>query len=106
MAATINEERKPVPLEVEETSTTVGIRPAESTNVAESTSISILEAIKANPKVIMYCVLVTTGPLIYGFDSIIVGLVTAMPSFQWAFQGYSVVQELILSHLGTRTVKS
>lgn len=48
----------------------------------ESTTVSILDAVKANPKAIMYCVLMTVGPLIYGFDNIIVGVVTAMPAFQ------------------------
>ncbi len=43
---------------------------------------SILDAIKANPKVLLYCILMTTGPLIFGYDSIIVGVSLAIPSFQ------------------------
>ena len=48
----------------------------------ESKELSIRETVKQNPKVIAASVAMTIGPLIYGFDNIIVGLVTAMPSFQ------------------------
>lgn len=47
----------------------------------ESTTISILESVKANPKVILNCVLMDIGPLIYGYDSIVVSVCTAMPAF-------------------------
>ncbi len=43
---------------------------------------SILETIKANPKVLLYSILMTTGPLIFGYDSIIVGVSLGIPSFQ------------------------
>jgi hypothetical protein len=49
---------------------------------AEKRDISIINSIKANPKVLMYCTMMTTGPLMYGFDSIIVGICTAIPEFQ------------------------
>ncbi|KAH8671584.1 maltose permease MAL61 [Xylariales sp. PMI_506] len=42
---------------------------------------TILEMIKTNRKVIMYSVLMTAGPLMYGFDIISVGTITAMPAF-------------------------
>ncbi len=48
----------------------------------DSTTVSIWQSVKSNPKVIAYCVCLTIGPLMYGFDNIIVGVVTAMPSFQ------------------------
>jgi hypothetical protein len=48
----------------------------------ESTELTIWQTVKVNPKVIAYSVALTVGPLIYGFDNIIVGLVTAMPAFQ------------------------
>jgi hypothetical protein len=54
--------------------------PAPATE--ESTTISILDAVKANPKVIAYCTLVTVGPMIFGFDTIVVGVCVAMPAFQ------------------------
>ncbi len=48
----------------------------------DKTDISILDAIKGNIKVLLYCTLMTMGPLMYGYDSIIVGVSTAIPSFQ------------------------
>ena len=48
----------------------------------ESRELTIWETVKQNPKVIAASVTMTIGPLIYGFDNVIVGLVTAMPSFQ------------------------
>ncbi len=45
-------------------------------------NLSILETIKANPKAITYCALLCFGPMVYGFDLIIVSLATAMPAFQ------------------------
>ena len=47
----------------------------------ESTTVSILESVKTNPKIILYSLLMDIGPLIYGYDSIIVGVCTAMPAF-------------------------
>jgi hypothetical protein len=47
----------------------------------ESTTISILQSVKANPKVILYSLLMDIGPLIYGYDSIVVSVCTAMPAF-------------------------
>ena len=49
----------------------------------EAKELSIWQTVKLNPKVIMASVAMTIGPLIYGFDNIIVGLVTAMPAFQY-----------------------
>jgi hypothetical protein len=48
----------------------------------ESTTVSILDAAKANPKAVIYCILMTFGPLIYGFDNIIVRVITVVPAFQ------------------------
>ncbi|CAK7203092.1 hypothetical protein SEUCBS139899_005821 [Sporothrix eucalyptigena] len=46
---------------------------------------TVLEAAKQHPKVILFCVLMTVGPMMYGFDNIIVSVVTAMPSFKEDF---------------------
>lgn len=43
---------------------------------------TILDEIKQNPKAIFYCVLMAVGPMMYGFDNIIVGVITAMPAFK------------------------
>ncbi len=48
----------------------------------ESTELTIWQTVKENPKVIGAAVAMTIGPVVYGFDSIIISLVTAMPSFQ------------------------
>ena len=55
---------------------------APPTTTEDSATISILDAVKANPKVIAYCTMVAVGPMIFGFDTIIVGVCVAMPSFQ------------------------
>ena len=46
-----------------------------------STTILMWESAKQNPKVMLYSVLMTFGPMAFGFDSIIVGVVTAIPAF-------------------------
>ena len=51
----------------------------------ESPDQTIWQAVKQNPKTILASVAMTIGPLIYGFDNIIVGVVTAMPAFQLVF---------------------
>jgi hypothetical protein len=45
-------------------------------------SLTIWETIKANPKTILYCLTLATGPMVYGFDLIIVSQCVAMPAFQ------------------------
>ncbi len=53
-----------------------------SPDLGNEMNLSILETIKANPKAIIYCALLCFGPMVYGFDLIIVSLATAMPAFQ------------------------
>ena len=43
---------------------------------------TVLRTIKQNPRAIVYAVLMCIGPMLFGFDQVIVGLVTALPSFQ------------------------
>lgn len=46
-----------------------------------STKVSMWQSIRESPKVLLYSVLMTFGPMAFGFDSIIVGVVTAIPAF-------------------------
>ncbi|KAJ5939547.1 hypothetical protein N7466_002681 [Penicillium verhagenii] len=49
---------------------------------------SILQAIKKNTWAIIYCCFMTVSPLLYGYDVITAGVVTAMPGFQESFGTY------------------
>lgn len=51
-------------------------------NVLAEKQETILQSIKQNPRAILYAVLMCIGPMLFGFDQVIVGLVTALPSFQ------------------------
>ncbi|KGO63635.1 Major facilitator superfamily domain, general substrate transporter [Penicillium italicum] len=46
---------------------------------------SVWESIKSYPIIIFYCICLSIGPLIYGFDNIIISVITAMPAFQASF---------------------
>lgn len=46
-----------------------------------STEISMWRSVRDNPKVIFYSIIMTLGPMAFGFDIIAVGVVTAIPSF-------------------------
>jgi len=46
-------------------------------------SMSIWDTIKANPKTIGWCCTLASGPMVYGFDLIIISQVVAMPAFQY-----------------------
>ncbi|KAL3454872.1 general substrate transporter [Aspergillus insuetus] len=48
-------------------------------------NVSVWQSIKSYPVIIFYCTCLSVGPLIYGFDNIIVSVVTAMPAFQVSF---------------------
>ncbi|KAH7417853.1 general substrate transporter [Cadophora sp. MPI-SDFR-AT-0126] len=54
-------------------------------DVNNEMSMSIWETIKANPKTISWCCTLASGPMVYGFDLIIVSQVVAMPAFQRSF---------------------
>lgn len=43
---------------------------------------AILDAIRVNPKAIVYCVMMTIGPLIYGFDTVSPRLLITLPIVQ------------------------
>lgn len=51
-------------------------------NDLPKTQETVLQTIKQNPRAITYAVLMCIGPMLFGFDQVIVGLVTALPSFQ------------------------
>ncbi|CAK7227502.1 hypothetical protein SBRCBS47491_006590 [Sporothrix bragantina] len=46
---------------------------------------SVWTVVKANPKVIMYSLAMSSGPLLFGFDILTVGVVTGVPFFQITF---------------------
>lgn len=77
--------KNPNPEMIEDRRVSVGDRRASIVDASnESMDLTVWETVKRNPKVLMASVAMTIGPLIYGFDNIIVGLVTAMPAFQSA----------------------
>lgn len=55
----------------------------------QEADVTIFECLKQNVKVVAYCCAISVGPIVYGFDIIIVALIVAMPAFQ------EVVRELI-----------
>lgn len=66
--------------------------------------VTVIETIKQNPKVIFYSVLVAVGPMMYGFDNIIVGIITAMPAFKYVQRvGSSERVPLTVLHTDTYT---
>lgn len=50
-------------------------------NPHDSTTISFKESLKENYKSVIFSVLMAAGPMAFGFDIIIVGVVTAFPAF-------------------------
>lgn len=51
-------------------------------DASDEMSLTIWQTIKANPKTLAYSLVLAMGPMVYGFDLIIVSLAVAMPSFQ------------------------
>lgn len=47
----------------------------------DSMDMSFWQSLKTNRKVMMYCLMMSLGPMAFGFDIIIVGVVTAIPAF-------------------------
>ncbi|KAG5778318.1 hypothetical protein H9Q73_008018 [Fusarium xylarioides] len=50
-------------------------------NEHDATSLTLLQSLKQNYKSVIFSVLMATGPMAFGFDIIIVGVVTAFPAF-------------------------
>lgn len=66
-----------------EVTLTLEFKPEEPVeNLAGQDPTSISECIRANIRAVAYCCGLSVGPIVYGFDIIIVALVTAMPAFQ------------------------
>ncbi|CAK7233765.1 hypothetical protein SBRCBS47491_008722 [Sporothrix bragantina] len=55
----------------------------ETVSVApyDENEMSMWQALKANPRVIMYSVIVNLGPILYGYDVIVSGAIVALPGF-------------------------
>lgn len=65
-----------------------------STNIlAHATHIPLWQLLKQWPKVVMYCFALSSAILLYGYDLVIVGTVSAMPAFQ-----YVVIREIYRNH--------
>ncbi|KAJ5652881.1 hypothetical protein N7507_010307 [Penicillium longicatenatum] len=57
-----------------------------STNIpAHATHTPLWQLLKRWPKVVMYCLALSSAILLYGYDLVIVGTVSAMPAFQHTF---------------------
>ncbi|KAH6720545.1 maltose permease MAL61 [Leptodontidium sp. MPI-SDFR-AT-0119] len=53
----------------------------DSVDPYSSTTITYWTSVKENPKVLLYTGLMTSGAMAFGFDIIIVGVITAVPAF-------------------------
>ncbi|KAK5044657.1 hypothetical protein LTR84_010549 [Exophiala bonariae] len=69
----------------------------EGVDVPGSTDITFRQALKANPKVMINCILMTLGPMAFGFDIIIVGVVTAIPAFLQTYGEFDGKQYILPS---------
>lgn len=58
------------------------IEEASARDVDSEMSLTIWETIKQKPVAIGYSIMISMGPLVYGYDLQIVGVVVAMPAFQ------------------------
>jgi len=55
-----------------------------STNIlAHAIHTPLWQLLKQWPKVVMYCLTLSSAILLYGYDLVIVGTVSAMPAFQY-----------------------
>ncbi|KAJ6032507.1 hypothetical protein N7540_003239 [Penicillium herquei] len=61
------------------------ISPGSKQDESSEEHISPWGAAKENPRVILCCIIMSLSPLVTGFDSIIIALVTAMPAFQMVY---------------------
>lgn len=71
-------------------------------DVNNEMSMSIWDTIKANPKTIGWCCTLASGPMVYGFDLIIVSQVVAMPAFQYVSPICSLPSRVALSRTTKR----
>lgn len=58
------------------------ISSSELTAETDEQHLTIWQSVKRNSSAIAYCCGMTLGPVVFGFDIIVVNLVTAMPAFQ------------------------
>lgn len=57
--------------------------PSSTTIPAHATHTPLWQLLKRWPKVVMYCLALSSAILLYGYDLVIVGTVSAMPAFQY-----------------------
>jgi hypothetical protein len=53
-------------------------------SINENPNENIWQVVKKNRWVVLYCCCMTISPMVFGFDVITVGIVTAMPALQYA----------------------
>lgn len=51
-----------------------------------SQELTLLKSIRTFPKIVGYCIGLSSAILLYGYDLVIVGTVSAMPTFQYVYQ--------------------
>lgn len=45
--------------------------------------VPLLHSLRKSPRIVLYCVALSSAILLYGYDLVIVGTVSAMPAFQY-----------------------
>lgn len=58
------------------------VSPTESNNSPQEAHVPLWQSMKKWPKVIAYNLALSSAILLYGYDLVIVGTVSAMPAFQ------------------------
>lgn len=59
------------------------VSPSSTDIPAHATHTPLWQLLKRWPKVVMYCLALSSAILLYGYDLVIVGTVSAMPAFQY-----------------------
>lgn len=54
----------------------------EDAPVAQAIEEKPWQAVLKHPKLLMYAVLVNIGPLLFGYDMVVIGAVSALPQFK------------------------
>lgn len=63
----------------------------DTNNDPKTQHVPLWQSVKKWPRVIIYCLILSSAILLYGYDLVIVGSVSAMPSFQYVPSPYFTV---------------
>jgi hypothetical protein len=55
----------------------------DTVNDPQAQHVPLWQSMKKWPRVVAYCLILSSAILLYGYDLVIVGSVSAMPSFQY-----------------------